>query len=66
MIERAMTAATGVVVTDRHATVEERGSSIEDLGEDLVVLASVAIERGRASMLRTVNGVTVRVTVEAA
>lgn len=40
--------------------------SVEDLGEDVLVLASVAIDRGRASLLRSLNGRTVRVIVEAA
>ncbi len=41
-------------------------ASVEDLGEDVLALASVAIARGRASLLRTLDGRTVKVTVESA
>lgn len=44
----------------------ERPSNPEDLGEDVLVLVSLAIERGKASIVRRVNGVRVRMTVEAA
>lgn len=52
--------------TDRPSNTEARGTSVEDLGEDIVVLASIAAERGSASMVRSVNGKTFRVVVEAA
>jgi hypothetical protein len=38
----------------------------EDLGDDVMALAVVARSAGRASVLRQVDGVLVRVTVEAA
>jgi hypothetical protein len=38
----------------------------EDLGEDVLVLAVIAAERGHASMVRKLNGVNFRVIVEAA
>lgn len=38
----------------------------EDLGDDVMALAVVARSAGRASVLREVDGVLVRVTVEAA
>jgi hypothetical protein len=41
-------------------------STAEDLGEDVLALAWVAAERGKASVLRNVNGLVVRVIVEAA
>ena len=44
----------------------DAASSAEDLGEDVLALASVAAERGKASMVRSVNGLVVRVIVEAA
>jgi hypothetical protein len=44
----------------------EGESAAEDLGEDVLVLASVAATRGKASVVRNVNGVLVRVIVEAA
>jgi hypothetical protein len=40
--------------------------SVEDLGGDIVALAVAAEVRGRASVLRRVNGVLVRVIVEMA
>jgi len=51
---------------DRSLAGEDRPLSTEDLGEDVVVLAAVAAERGRASVVRNVNGVVVRLIVEAA
>jgi hypothetical protein len=42
----------------------DRAASVEDLGEDVVALAVAAEARGRASVLRRVNGVLVRVIVE--
>ena len=44
----------------------EGDNSAEDLGEDVLALASVAVERGKASVVRNVNGFVVRVIVEAA
>ena len=41
-------------------------NSAEDLGEDVLALAAVAAERGKASVVRNVNGLVVRVIVEAA
>jgi len=46
------------------ATAQDHGASVEDLGEDVVALAVAAEARGRASALRQVNGVLVRVIVE--
>ena len=43
-----------------------REASVEDLGEDVVALAVAAEARGRASVLRRINGVLVRVIVEVA
>lgn len=57
---------TEVPSSQRSNPGEERGCSAEDLGEDVAILAAVAAERGRASIVRSINGVTVRVTVEAA
>ena len=51
---------------ERPTTTTEPGVSAEDLGEDIMALASVVAEHGRASMVRRVNGIVVRVTVEAA
>jgi hypothetical protein len=48
--------------TDTHL----REASVEDLGEDVVALAVAAEARGRASALRRINGVLVRVIVEVA
>jgi hypothetical protein len=39
-------------------------TSTEDLGEDVVALAAAAETRGRASVVRRVNGLLVRVIVE--
>jgi hypothetical protein len=52
----------------RHAPAPrfDAANSAEDLGEDVLALASVAAERGKASMVRSVNGLVVRVIVEAA
>ncbi len=50
----------------RETTTQDRDASVEDLGEDVVALAVAAEERGRASALRRVNGVLVRVIVEVA
>ena len=47
-------------------TMHDREASVEDLGEDIVALAVAAEARGRASVLRRVNGVVVRVIVEVA
>lgn len=47
-------------------TAHDREVSVEDLGGDIVALAVAAEERGRASVLRRVNGVLVRVIVEVA
>ena len=47
-------------------TMRDREASVEDLGEDVVALAVAAEARGRASVLRRVNGVVVRVIVEVA
>jgi hypothetical protein len=47
-------------------TTQDREASVEDLGEDVVALAVAAEARGRASVLRRVNGVVVRVIVEVA
>jgi hypothetical protein len=52
--------------TEKSIQGEDWRTSAEDLGEDVAVLASIALERGRASMVRNVHGVTVRVIVEAA
>jgi hypothetical protein len=46
------------------ATTRDRQATVEDLGEDVVALAVAAQSRGRASVLRQVNGVAVRVIVE--
>jgi hypothetical protein len=46
------------------ATTKDRQATVEDLGEDVVALAVAAEARGRASVLRRVNGVAVRVIVE--
>ena len=43
-----------------------RDASAEDLGDDVRALALVARSSGRASVVRQVDGVLVRVTVEAA
>ena len=48
------------------AATQEREASVEDLGEDVVALAVAAEARGRASVLRRVNGIVVRVVVEVA
>ncbi|HXQ44742.1 MAG TPA: hypothetical protein VN816_08895 [Acidimicrobiales bacterium] len=45
-------------------TTRDREVSVEDLGEDVVALTVAAEARGRASALRPVNGVLVRVIVE--
>jgi len=45
-------------------TTRDREVSVEDLGEDVVALTVAAEARGRASALRRVNGVLVRVIVE--
>jgi hypothetical protein len=45
-------------------TTQDRPVTVEDLGEDVVALAVAAEARGRASVLRRVNGVLVRVIVE--
>jgi hypothetical protein len=45
-------------------TAPERPLSVEDLGEDVVALTVAAETRGRASVLRRINGVLVRVVVE--
>ncbi len=47
-------------------TTQEREASVEDLGEDVVALAVAAEARGRASALRRVNGILVRIIVEVA
>jgi hypothetical protein len=47
-------------------TMQDREASVEDLGEDVVALAVAAEARGRAAVLRRVNGVVVRVIVEVA
>jgi hypothetical protein len=47
-------------------TAQDQGASVEDLGEDVVALAVAAEARGRAAVLRRVNGVLVRVIVEVA
>ena len=47
-------------------TTQDRSVTVEDLGEDVVALAVAAEARGRASVLRRVNGVLVRVIVEVA
>jgi len=44
----------------------DRDSSAEDLGEDVLALASVADSQRPASVLRRVNGRLVRLIVEAA
>jgi len=49
---------------ERTAT-HDYDASVEDLGEDVVALTVAAEARGRASVLRRVNGVLVRVIVEA-
>ena len=46
------------------ATTKDHQATVEDLGEDVVALAVAAEARGRASVLRRVNGVAVRVIVE--
>lgn len=53
----------------RNGTVIARvqhDASTEDLGDDVRALAVVARSSGRASVVRQVDGVLVRVTVEAA
>jgi hypothetical protein len=45
-------------------TTYEGQTAVEDLGEDVVALVVAAEARGRASVLRIVNGVRVRVIVE--
>jgi hypothetical protein len=50
--------------TDRSGLT--RDASAEDLGDDVRALAVVARASGRASVVRRVDGVLVRVTVEAA
>ena len=50
--------------TDQHRY--EQDSSAEDLGEDVLALASVARAQRPASVLRRVNGRLVRLIVEAA
>jgi hypothetical protein len=47
-------------------TTQDRPVTVEDLGEDVLALAVAAEGRGRASVLRRVNGVLVRVIVEVA
>jgi hypothetical protein len=47
-------------------TTHDQEVSVEDLGEDVVALAVAAEARGRASALRRVNGVAVRIIVEVA
>jgi hypothetical protein len=47
-------------------STRDREASVEDLGEDVVALAVAAEARGRASALRRVNGILVRVIVEVA
>jgi hypothetical protein len=45
---------------------QDHEATVEDLGEDVVALTVAAEARGRASVLRRVNGVLVRVIVEVA
>jgi hypothetical protein len=54
------------MVIEHAAPLRERTLNPEDLGEDVLVLAVIAAERGHASMVRKLNGLTFRVTVEAA
>jgi hypothetical protein len=54
------------MVIEFPASAWERTPNPEDIGEDVLVLAVIAAERGRASIVRRLNGVTFRVTVEAA
>lgn len=44
----------------------DRESSPEDLGEDVLALVVATAGHGRASILRRINGVLVKVIVEAA
>jgi len=50
--------------TPSGATVGVGPSSVEDLGEDVLALVAAAEARGRASMVRRVHGVAVRLVVE--
>ncbi|HXQ75316.1 MAG TPA: hypothetical protein VN791_02380 [Acidimicrobiales bacterium] len=64
---RDATGGTGQMGRGRgQTTTQEREASVEDLGEDVVALAVAAEARGRASALRRVNGILVRVIVEVA
>jgi hypothetical protein len=47
-------------------TTHDRDTPVEDLGEDVLALAAAAETRGRASVLRRVNGIEVRLIVEVA
>ncbi|HUI04551.1 MAG TPA: hypothetical protein VLZ77_13490 [Acidimicrobiales bacterium] len=59
-----MSAGTTQTQDDPHR--RDRDSSAEDLGEDVLALASVADSQRPASVLRRVNGRLVRLIVEAA
>jgi hypothetical protein len=50
----------------RETTTDERSRSAEDIGEDVIALTVAAEARGRASVVRRVNGVLVRLIVEVA
>ena len=56
----------GMARTPAAEAGHDRPTSTEDLGEDVVALTVAARDRGRASVLRTVDGVLVRIVVELA
>jgi hypothetical protein len=47
-------------------STHDRDTSAEDLGEDVLALAVAASVRGRASVVRRVDGVLLRLIVEVA
>lgn len=68
-MERSDRASPGGTVMGRgqgQSATQDREATVEDLGEDVVALAVAAEARGRASVLRRVNGIVVRVVVEVA
>jgi hypothetical protein len=64
----AIPGGTSQMERTQRQTTHDHEASVEDLGEDVMALAlAVAAEaRARASVLRRVNGVLVRVIVEVA
>jgi len=59
-------ASAGSTQTQNDPNRHDHDSSAEDLGEDVLALASVANSQRPASVLRRVNGRLVRLIVEAA